>query len=304
VVDDSRSARYILQRLLERQYIHVDGVGSAHEALSYLREYRPDVVFMDDMMPGMEGREVIDRLASNPVTAGIPIIMYTGREYPAKPAQIQRGSVIGVLSKPFTPQDVDALLAKLGGTTSLPVTAKLIRQSVQEPIPAADTVLGSATATAARQDGVAIATLASQAHLSKCVADAVDEAMSGLRVQLAEWVRTETQQAVERMLGKMLGNEVQPQFQQLEASMRDVLWDVRQELTQFQEQLLEQRVPQILEESVSRMLEERMPQQLEQSAPQLLKVMEQRHLQHMDVVQKTLIECFENAATALRNLPQ
>lgn len=108
VVDDSRSARYILQRVLERQHILTDGVGSADEALTYLSEYRPDVVFMDDMMPGMERQEAIDRLASNPVTASIPIIMYTGR-YSAVAAPLpQRCGVVGVLSKPFAPQDVDA----------------------------------------------------------------------------------------------------------------------------------------------------------------------------------------------------
>ncbi len=133
VVDDSRSARFILQRLLERQHVSVDGVGTAHEAMSYLREYLPDVVFMDDMMPGMEGQEAIDRLALNPATAKIPIIMYSARDYSAEELPSRETGVIGVLSKPFTPQDVDNLLAKLGGTMKPPpVTAKLIRQ------PAAD----------------------------------------------------------------------------------------------------------------------------------------------------------------------
>lgn len=131
VVDDSRSARFILQRLLERQHISVEGVGSAHEALSYLREYLPDVVFMDDMMPGMGGQEAVDRLALNPATAKIPIIMYSARDYSADELSSRETGVIGVLSKPFTPQDVDNLLAKLGGTAKLPpVTAKLIRQPV------------------------------------------------------------------------------------------------------------------------------------------------------------------------------
>lgn len=140
VVDDSRSARYILQRLLERQQIHVEGVESAEAALAYLREVRPDVVFMDDMLPGMDGQEAVERLAANPATARIPIVMYTGRDdMPMTPSQ-QRG-VIGVLGKPFAPQDVDALLAKLGGTVALPpVTARLVRKPtlvppLPEPVP-------------------------------------------------------------------------------------------------------------------------------------------------------------------------
>ena len=55
VVDDSRSARVVLTRMLERYGILVDSADSAEAALDYLKEGRPDVIFMDHLMPGMDG---------------------------------------------------------------------------------------------------------------------------------------------------------------------------------------------------------------------------------------------------------
>src|SRR6185503_508914 len=55
VVDDSKSARAFLARILERHEIAVDAADSAEAAIEYLTRNKPDVIFMDHMMPGMDG---------------------------------------------------------------------------------------------------------------------------------------------------------------------------------------------------------------------------------------------------------
>ncbi len=55
VVDDSKSARVILSRMLEKYDIEVDMAESAEQAIEYLQHDRPDAIFMDHLMPGMDG---------------------------------------------------------------------------------------------------------------------------------------------------------------------------------------------------------------------------------------------------------
>ena len=79
VVDDSASARTVLKRLLERKGAKVDMTESGSQALDYLRDHRPDVIFMDHTMPGMSGLDAIKAMREDPSTAGIPVIMYTSQ---------------------------------------------------------------------------------------------------------------------------------------------------------------------------------------------------------------------------------
>ena len=56
-VDDSRSARAFVHRILERA--GASAPGSAEEAIEYLSRLRPDVIFMDHLMPGMDGFQAV-----------------------------------------------------------------------------------------------------------------------------------------------------------------------------------------------------------------------------------------------------
>lgn len=140
VVDDSRSARFALRSLLEHQKIRVDTAATPQQALDYLRSNRPDVVFMDDLMPGMDGLQVIDQLANDPQTARIPIVMYTGREDRVSLNQALKRGVVGILSKPFTPEDVNRLLERLGHDPNHPdlmpepKVARLVRNTTEVPV--------------------------------------------------------------------------------------------------------------------------------------------------------------------------
>ncbi len=80
VVDDSKSARVVLSRMLEKFGIEVDSADSAETALEYLRDHRPDVIFMDHMMPGMDGLQAVREIKVNPELADIPVMMYTSQE--------------------------------------------------------------------------------------------------------------------------------------------------------------------------------------------------------------------------------
>jgi CheY-like chemotaxis protein len=80
IVDDSKSARLLLARVLEKYEIDVDSAESAEAAIEHLGSNRPDVIFMDHLMPGMDGLQAVQAIKNNPRTGTIPIMMYTSQE--------------------------------------------------------------------------------------------------------------------------------------------------------------------------------------------------------------------------------
>ena len=113
VVDDSKSARVILSRMLEKYDIEVDMAESAEQALEYLKSYRPDAIFMDHLMPGMDGLQAVQAIKGNPQTAMIPIMMYTSQEGELYVGQARALGALGVLPKQVRPVDVSKVLYEL-----------------------------------------------------------------------------------------------------------------------------------------------------------------------------------------------
>lgn len=113
VVDDSKSARLFLSRMLEKYEIDVDSAETAEQAIEYLTHHRPDVIFMDHLMPGMDGFQAVRTIKNNPRTATIPILMYTSQEGELYLGQARALGAVGVLPKQIVPADVSKVLYQL-----------------------------------------------------------------------------------------------------------------------------------------------------------------------------------------------
>lgn len=113
IVDDSKSARVVLKRMLEVHELDVDTAESAESALEYLNDHRPDVIFMDHLMPGMDGFEAVTAIKNNPDTATIPIMMYTSQQGELYVGQARALGAVGVLPKAVEPVEVSKVLASL-----------------------------------------------------------------------------------------------------------------------------------------------------------------------------------------------
>ena len=113
IVDDSRSARTFLTRVLERYDLQVDSAASAEEAIEYLIRQRPDVIFLDHLMPGMDGFEALTVIKNDPRTATIPVMMYTSQEGELYLSQARALGAMGVLPKQTRPADVSRALDQL-----------------------------------------------------------------------------------------------------------------------------------------------------------------------------------------------
>jgi CheY-like chemotaxis protein len=130
IVDDSRSARVILSRMLEGYGLEVDSSESAEIALEFLRQARPDVIFMDHLMPGMDGFQAIQAIKGNPDTATIPVIMYTSQEGELYVSQARALGAVGVLPKTVKHADVSRVLYQL----RLLPERRDARPAVQQPV--------------------------------------------------------------------------------------------------------------------------------------------------------------------------
>ena len=113
IVDDSKSARLFLARILEKYELDVDNAENAESAIEYLTTHRPDVIFMDHMMPGMDGFQAVQAIKNNPRTATIPIMMYTSQEGELYLGQARALGAVGVLPKQIKQADVSKVLYQL-----------------------------------------------------------------------------------------------------------------------------------------------------------------------------------------------
>lgn len=109
IVDDSRSARFALRRYLERHHYKVDAVECAEDAMRYLQSVRPGVIFLDQVMPGVDGFTVLKTLQARPDTKDIPVVMCSSNEGPEFNAKAHALGAHRVLQKPPNP----VLLAKI-----------------------------------------------------------------------------------------------------------------------------------------------------------------------------------------------
>jgi CheY-like chemotaxis protein len=113
IVDDSKSARVVLSRVLEKLELAVDTTESAESALDYLRDHRPDVIFMDHLMSGMDGLQAVQAIKNDPGTASIPIMMYTSQDGELFAGEARSLGAAGVLQKLTSPGDISKVLQQL-----------------------------------------------------------------------------------------------------------------------------------------------------------------------------------------------
>ncbi|MDE1460857.1 response regulator [Spartinivicinus poritis] len=113
VVDDSKSARYSLRKMLEKMDVSVAFAESGEQALESLGDSQPDVIFMDHMMPGMDGLEATQAIKNNPEWAGIPVVMCTSKDGDEYAAEAKSYGAVGVLPKPATLKQIAEILDSL-----------------------------------------------------------------------------------------------------------------------------------------------------------------------------------------------
>jgi hypothetical protein len=115
VVDDDPSVSRLIGRSLTSAKVTVRGVLSAVEALTAVGVKLPDLLFVDLLMPGMSGFELIARLRARPDTHDVPIIVVTAKSLTAEDLAVLRGQVDRLLSKDELGGDLSATVRQTLG---------------------------------------------------------------------------------------------------------------------------------------------------------------------------------------------
>lgn len=99
IVDDSSTARIILARLLEKADLTSKGASSAEEALSMVQHEHFDLIFLDHLLPGMNGFEALDKFKARPESKDIPVFMYTSQNADRYLQDARAHGAAGVIGK-------------------------------------------------------------------------------------------------------------------------------------------------------------------------------------------------------------
>lgn len=106
VIDDSKTIRRTAETLLTKEGCEVFTAVDGFDALSKIADHQPDIVFVDIMMPRLDGYQTCSLIKHNKVFKQIPVIMLSSKDGLFDRA---RGRIVGsehYLTKPFTKDEL------------------------------------------------------------------------------------------------------------------------------------------------------------------------------------------------------
>jgi CheY-like chemotaxis protein len=113
VVDDDEGVRELIAFLLDRAGYRAVTAADGPEALSVMASAHPDLVVLDMVMPGMSGVSVCGTIHADAATAGVPVIMMSGRATKAEISSAFASGASEYLDKPVHPGELVSLMKML-----------------------------------------------------------------------------------------------------------------------------------------------------------------------------------------------
>ena len=130
VVDDSPTIRAVLGKMLAQNRHVVLKAADGESALEIARTERPDLVFLDIVMPGMSGFAVLRALRHDLLTRDIPIVMISGNLQATEQFYVQRFGADDFMKKPFGRSEVFARIEHLTRSGRLLVRPRTAEESL------------------------------------------------------------------------------------------------------------------------------------------------------------------------------
>jgi len=144
LVDDSKSARLIISRLLTKHGLEVETAESGEDSFEAVESFNPDVIFMDYQMPGLNGIETMQKIHQEPQFKSIPVVICTGNDANSYMDEAKEKGAVTVISKPLTSDVVKNVLASITRQSPVSKTQQLENLSASQVQKMIDTAVAKA----------------------------------------------------------------------------------------------------------------------------------------------------------------
>jgi CheY-like chemotaxis protein len=130
IVDDSNVVVAVLRKMLQQNGFQTYEAYTAEEALELAKVLVPEIIFLDIVLPGMDGFAALRALRRDPVTRDTPVIMISGNMLATEQFYVQRIGADDFMKKPFSRPEVFTRIERLLDDEGIPRRVGMPAQAV------------------------------------------------------------------------------------------------------------------------------------------------------------------------------
>jgi CheY-like chemotaxis protein len=113
-VEDDEDIRKIVRMSLERiGKLTVEVIGDPMVAIDAMKAFKPELVMLDWMMPGMDGPTLYRKMREVPEVCDLPVVFITAKASEKELNELRTLGAVGTISKPFSPKDLPEQLREI-----------------------------------------------------------------------------------------------------------------------------------------------------------------------------------------------
>ena len=112
VVDDAQTDRELMARVVNASGHHALIAVDGKQAVAFAKQYKPSLIFLDVVMPVMDGFAACRLLAKDPETSAIPIVLVTSKSNESDVFWGRKQGAADYVAKPWDPQRIEDLIRR------------------------------------------------------------------------------------------------------------------------------------------------------------------------------------------------
>lgn len=125
IVDDSAPMRGVIKKIIKASKFDVGGFFEAadgRQALALLNEIWIDLILTDYNMPDIDGLQLLEKMQADDLLKSIPVVIFTTEGSRPRVEEFLAKGAAGYIKKPFTPEEIKAILDPIVGVTCNGIT--------------------------------------------------------------------------------------------------------------------------------------------------------------------------------------